>query len=139
MPSLTLGDGTVMETEGWVDLVLVSMPNQQDRAVNTRANFLIVRKLPEQVVIGHQYFLESKALSGRQAEISYSKKSLMLGHHLIPWRYELPATRGRKRNYVACATQCVGSPRTIQRVCCVYQDATVSPSQWGVFYHTSRM
>jgi len=86
MPSLTLGDGTLMKTEGWIDQVQVNMTSRHGRTVKMYANFLVVQSLPEQVVIGHQYFLESHRTTGRSAEISYPKKAYSWGGIKSPGR-----------------------------------------------------
>ena len=133
MPSLTLGDGTLMSTQGWIDNIQISMTNRKGKIVHTHANFLVVQALPEKIVIGHQYFLDSFQKTGRQAEISYSKKSILLGRHRIPWTYELPDAPGHSRNYMTCNTYCRIPPHTTQRVPSTYVNTTGSTAAWGFF------
>ena len=133
MPSLSLGDGTKMKTHGWIDNVKMSMTTAQQQSINICANFLVIAKLPENIVLGHQYFMESRKLPAEVAEISYAKKAVLIGKHRIPWKYQLTQTPTRNRGFMYSLHKHILKAYTTQRIPCQYDKAQPSAREWGFF------
>ena len=92
MEALILGDGSrSLKPLGYVDHVKLHFEKSNDKYVLTTTTVVIVRGLPDDIIIGHEFFLRSHKHegvgNGPRAEISYARQSLRLGHIHIPWAY----------------------------------------------------
>ena len=129
---LTLGDERLMFTYGSISDVTLCMESARNQKVYSSANFMIVKKLIELIVLGHAYFEDShRNPNNPSADISYRKQCITLDNHRIPWTYSLP---DKSKQMLKTHASVILQPLSTSAVLCKYMGQTSSDSQpWGIF------
>ena len=125
---LVLGDDiTTMKPLGVVRNVEFFFSGEHQLLIASTADFIVMNSLPEQCVLGHQYFLHART----KTEISYSEQCLKIGRKKVPWRYS--QTVPNQSKFLRCAASTNVPAHSLTRVPLQVQGALPDANVWGYF------
>ena len=151
MAPLTLGDGSMaLQPCGIIEDVTLMFERSLGKYKTSSSTFVVIRGLPDLAIIGHDFFLSSHLTKGGRcpnAEISYARQSIRLGHIHIPWAYcddSRQSSFGSQCKVYKAATNLLYSAQetrlpaqSITQVRAIFRDGQVRGKAWGIFHDIS--